>query len=94
MTTPQGPHSVLPILPPEVAAARAEDPEFAEVMARARAKARERPYTPERDYPYRGRRGDDAKPEEYEPTSDGVDELLERWSKRGERRNPYLRIER
>jgi len=49
-----GPHSRLPFNPPELLVARMEDPSFAEVMGRARAKARHEEYRPERHHPYRG----------------------------------------
>ncbi len=85
----EAPHSHLPIHPPEVRAARLEDPAFAEVMGRARAKALRTEYRPEVHYPFRpvGKSVDRANPAHDERLA----ELLERWTRRGERPNPYLR---
>lgn len=51
--TAEAPHSHLPLLPPEVVAARFEDPHFAEVLGRARARARDEEYRPQVHYPHR-----------------------------------------
>jgi hypothetical protein len=86
---PTGPVSRLPLLPPEVRAARAEDPTFAEVLGRARAKARRAEYRPEAHYPYRyaGPSHDRVNPVHVEKMA----ALVEKWERRGERANRYLR---
>lgn len=82
-------HTHLPLHPPEVVAARAEDPAFGEVLGRARAKARDAAYDPERDYPWRpaGATHDRVSPR----AARRMEKLMEEWERRGERPNRYLR---
>ena len=49
-----GPHSRVPFVCGDTMAARLEDPQFAEVLGRARAKARHEEYDPARHHPWRG----------------------------------------
>lgn len=73
------------LLPAEVRQAREEDPEFAEILGRARAHARNETYTPARHHPDRKRRGDGhVNPEHIQK----MYELIDEWMERGKRRYP------
>lgn len=83
------PHSQLPLLPPEVVAARLEDPTFGEVLGRARAKGRREEYDPAVHYPFRyGGRGMNRV---HPATERKINELIERWESRGAHWNRHLR---
>lgn len=88
----EGPHSHLPLLPATVAEARAEDPAFAEVLGRARATALQTEYRPEVHYPWRpaGLSHDRVNPAH----AARVEALIDDWSARAPRPNPYLRAVR
>lgn len=78
-----GPATRRPWLTPEVAAARQEDPGFAEILGRARAKARQEPYDPAKHHPYRarGRSIRDVAPE----VDEQLQAVIQRFSERGAR---------
>lgn len=80
--------SRLPLLPPDVVKCRLEDPGFAEILGRARAKGRNEEYRPEIHFPYRpgGTRANEQSSDE-----DQVEKTLQKWEARGNRPNPYLR---
>jgi hypothetical protein len=87
------PSCPLPLHPEEVVRARAEDPAFAEVLGRARAKARGVEYDPTIHHPNAPRSGihDRVKPE-HEAAAEA---LRAEWETRGGgRRNPYLELMR
>jgi hypothetical protein len=74
------PHSRLPLLPPEVVRARLEDPHFAEVLGRVRAKIRRQEYQPELHYPHRPGAGLPGASSENE---DRLVDLMDKWRERG-----------
>ena len=78
-----GPCSRVPYLTEEMLAARLEDPGFAEVLGRARARARSEEYRPERHHPHRsvGRGEFRVDPEAME----NLEAIRERFAARGAR---------
>lgn len=73
------------LLPAEVRLSREEDPEFAELLGRVRARARNETYTPARHHPDRKRRGSDyVNPDDLQK----MYELIDRWMERGRNRYP------
>lgn len=89
---PAAPSSVVPMPPAEVVRARVEDPTFAEVLGRARAKARGVEYDPELHHPNRPRSNaaDWVNPQRV----DAMNALIDRWLERGSAGQKHLRLHR
>ncbi len=87
-----GPCSPVPFLPPDLMAARLEDPEFGEVLGRARALAKGEPYDPAKHYPHRptGRSLTRVTPE----VEERIQAVIERFNGRARRNDRYLWLER
>lgn len=79
------------MLPPDVIAARLEDPSFAEVLGRCRARVRREGYDPERHYPYRGKLGFAKVPVIVDrEANERMAKLIEEWTTRGDQPNRYI----
>lgn len=87
---PEYPSVRLPLFPTEVVQARQEDPDFGEVLGRARAKALQVEYDPVLHYPFRpaGKSHDRVSPE----GASKLEELLWKWDGRGRNQNRHLRL--
>lgn len=74
----------MPDHPPEVVAARKEDPTFAETLGRARARILNVPYDPEKHHPMRPSGSVDHVPAEADAR---IAEILATWQARANRWN-------
>lgn len=89
---PEYPKARLPIFPTEVVQARQEDPEFGEVLGRARAKALQVEYDPVLHYPFRpaGKSHDRVTPE----SARKLERLMWEWEGRARNGTRHMRLYR